>query len=267
MAEPDDDVPGVPEWVVTYGDMMSLLLTFFIMLVSMSELKEDDGKTRAMFNAIKRAFGPTKGTFGVAGTSTQQNSTMGKIASRGSQRKGGTERGSRDSKGPGGAHKSADRINNGTQVVLGGPARFARFQATLTPELKRNLDIIARVLRPKANQIVVRGHASPEPLPTDAEMASSAVGIAPPWPQTQTRRFLTSQGLEIRSPMDLSFARAKAVADYLISKKIAPRRLHVTAAGHSEQYVRTRRRSNQSRNRRVDVYLIDSYIAYPKPAR
>ena len=30
--------PGVPEWVVTYGDMMSLLLTFFIMLVSLSEV-------------------------------------------------------------------------------------------------------------------------------------------------------------------------------------------------------------------------------------
>ena len=37
----DDDPPGVPEWVVTYGDMMSLLLTFFIMLVSLSEIKED----------------------------------------------------------------------------------------------------------------------------------------------------------------------------------------------------------------------------------
>ena len=41
MAEPEDEAPGVPEWVVTYGDMMSLLLTFFIMLVSMSELKEE----------------------------------------------------------------------------------------------------------------------------------------------------------------------------------------------------------------------------------
>ncbi|MGI9443328.1 MAG: flagellar motor protein MotB [Rubripirellula sp.] len=27
---------GIPEWVVTFGDMMSLLLTFFIMLVSLS---------------------------------------------------------------------------------------------------------------------------------------------------------------------------------------------------------------------------------------
>ena len=34
-------VPGVPEWVVTFGDMMSLLLCFFILLQMFSELKKD----------------------------------------------------------------------------------------------------------------------------------------------------------------------------------------------------------------------------------
>ena len=29
----EDEDPGVPEWVVTYGDMMSLLLTFFRTIV------------------------------------------------------------------------------------------------------------------------------------------------------------------------------------------------------------------------------------------
>lgn len=32
---------GAPSWTVTFGDMMSLLLTFFILLFSMSELKMD----------------------------------------------------------------------------------------------------------------------------------------------------------------------------------------------------------------------------------
>ncbi len=54
MALPEDDPPpGVPEWVVTYGDMMSLLLTFFIMLVSMAEMKQD-GKVRAALNALEQ---------------------------------------------------------------------------------------------------------------------------------------------------------------------------------------------------------------------
>jgi chemotaxis protein MotB len=263
----DDPPPGVPEWIVTYGDMMSLLLTFFIMLVSMSSLKNDTGKTRAMLDAIRQSFGPTKGTFGVPGRSTQTNSAWGKPSSRGSQSKGGLERSSRDSEGAGGSHTPSARISEGTLIMLGGPASFPRFQAALSPELKKNLDIIARVVGEKSNQIVIRGHASPEPLPGDGDVAAAAVGIAVPWPKTQSQRFLTIDGLPIRSQMDLSFARARVVADYLISKKIDPRRLLVTAAGDAEQRLLTRNRAGQKQNRRVDVFLIDSYITHPKSAR
>ncbi|MFN0196532.1 MAG: flagellar motor protein MotB, partial [Planctomycetaceae bacterium] len=57
MATPEDDAPaGAPEWVVTYGDMMSLLLTFYIMLVSMSEMKDNsNGKLRAMMDSMTKS--------------------------------------------------------------------------------------------------------------------------------------------------------------------------------------------------------------------
>ena len=32
--------PGAPGWVVTFGDMMSLLLTFFILLLSFAKLEK-----------------------------------------------------------------------------------------------------------------------------------------------------------------------------------------------------------------------------------
>ncbi len=51
--KPED---GAPAWVVTYGDMMSLLLTFFIILVSMSELKQDHKFQRVM-KSVRQAFG------------------------------------------------------------------------------------------------------------------------------------------------------------------------------------------------------------------
>ncbi len=54
--EEDDGPPGVPEWVVTYGDMMSLLLTFFIMLVSLSEVVANE-KYRAVLNALQQYVG------------------------------------------------------------------------------------------------------------------------------------------------------------------------------------------------------------------
>ena len=47
---------GVPGWVVTFGDMMSLLLCFFILLQMFSELKKDHEYQRVI-SAIKEAFG------------------------------------------------------------------------------------------------------------------------------------------------------------------------------------------------------------------
>ena len=51
---------GVPEWVVTFGDMMALLLCFFILLQMFSELKQDREYQRVI-TAIKEAFGYSGG--------------------------------------------------------------------------------------------------------------------------------------------------------------------------------------------------------------
>ena len=56
MDEEDDGGGGIPEWVVTFGDMMSLLLTFFIMLVSLSEIKEEE-KYQALVESVRQKFG------------------------------------------------------------------------------------------------------------------------------------------------------------------------------------------------------------------
>jgi flagellar motor protein MotB len=47
---------GAPEWMVTYGDMVTLLLTFFVMLLAMSEVKKD-ARFVDFMQAIKEAFG------------------------------------------------------------------------------------------------------------------------------------------------------------------------------------------------------------------
>ena len=47
---------GAPEWMVTYGDMMTLLLCFFVIIVSMSEIKKDE-KFLQVLESIRSAFG------------------------------------------------------------------------------------------------------------------------------------------------------------------------------------------------------------------
>lgn len=233
----EDPPAGAPEWVVTYGDMMSLLLTFFIMLVSMSELKQSSGKFRAMMDAIKQVFGPEFGKFGAPGTSFQKTSIHDKLASLGTMAEGGLLKSSRPGKGPGGAHAAVKRIREGSVVTLGGPVVFGQFSATLNPRLQKVLDVIAGAVQHKANRIEVRGHASPEPLPDDSLF---------------------------RDAVDLSFERAHAVANYLISKGIEPNRIRVSAAGDTEPRTLARGKDAQALNRRVDVFLIDSYIAPPR---
>ncbi len=46
---------GIPGWVVTYGDMMSLLLTFFILLVSFSSIQES--KFKEAMESLQGALG------------------------------------------------------------------------------------------------------------------------------------------------------------------------------------------------------------------
>ena len=37
----EEQEEGAPAWMVTYGDMVTLLLCFFVLLFSMSEIKKD----------------------------------------------------------------------------------------------------------------------------------------------------------------------------------------------------------------------------------
>ena len=51
---------GTPAWLLTYGDLMSLLLCFFILLAALSQLKVQD--YRAVVKEIQRALGVVGGS-------------------------------------------------------------------------------------------------------------------------------------------------------------------------------------------------------------
>lgn len=252
----EDAPPGVPEWVVTYGDMMSLLLTFFIMLVSMSELK-DEGKNRAALNAIVERFAPMDGTSGVPGQSFFENSMMKHNYSKGDQSRMGLEARNRDSSGPGGRSEAVERINHGEIVTIGGTVTFEQFESRLADAERLLLDRLVDTLQKRPNMIVVRGHAFAEPMRGYER-----------WLEAQRRKNLqephsAGQIPQIRSPHDLSFARAHSVAKYLISHGIDSRRIRVSAAGDAEPRILTRNLNNRRQNRRVDVFTIDSYVSPP----
>ncbi len=65
-----EEAPRVAAWIVTYSDMVTLLLTFFVMLLSMAETQIDDHKFMAGRSSIRRALAD----FGMAGFLVSQKS-------------------------------------------------------------------------------------------------------------------------------------------------------------------------------------------------
>ncbi len=58
MSEEEENIiinMGAPEWVVTFGDLMSLLLCFFVLLLSFSEM--DKAKYKEVAGSLEKAFG------------------------------------------------------------------------------------------------------------------------------------------------------------------------------------------------------------------
>ncbi|MDX1635074.1 MAG: flagellar motor protein MotB [Marinobacter sp.] len=52
---PEEEKPGIPAWVVTFADLMSLLMCFFVLLLSFSEI--DAQKFKQIAGELSKAFG------------------------------------------------------------------------------------------------------------------------------------------------------------------------------------------------------------------
>jgi chemotaxis protein MotB len=55
MDSEEEDKPGIPAWVVTFADLMSLLMCFFVLLLSFSEI--DAMKFKQIAGELSKAFG------------------------------------------------------------------------------------------------------------------------------------------------------------------------------------------------------------------
>ncbi|WP_304641181.1 flagellar motor protein MotB [Pseudomonas sp.] len=55
LEPPEEEKPGIPAWVVTFADLMSLLMCFFVLLLSFSEI--DAMKFKQIAGELSKAFG------------------------------------------------------------------------------------------------------------------------------------------------------------------------------------------------------------------
>ena len=228
----EEDPPvGIPEWVVTFGDMMSLLLTFFIMLVSLSEIKEED-KYQALVESMRQQFGYSKSMESFTpGESTPRTTAFQVLATTGRAKQKDVAKGGTEVKSPHGEEDSVRIIRQGQRTAIGSVIFFESGSEVLTDTAKRELDLLADQLRGKPQKIEVRGHTAPE---------------------VAARTVDTSQSLE------LAFRRSLLVRKYLVEKQqLEPFRFLCTSAGEYEPMDRSGAVEKMSMNPRVEVFLLD----------
>ena len=226
---------GAPEWVMTYGDMMSLLLCFFIILVSLSEIKKED-QYRAIVEEVKKAFG-MKG--GGGKTPTKDDPKMSLIERlEVLQVRQTPEKNPSNTDDPGmeGREAKVTKVREGMLFTQGGRVTFEPGYADLSDRAKRNIRVVADLVRGYNNKIEIRGHASPMEM-----------GVQSPHKDLWT----------------LSYARAKAVMDYMTSNDVGIRsdRIRLIANADAEPLVRRVYSSDgQQPNRRAEILVMEALV-------
>jgi len=229
----EDDGGGIPEWVVTFGDMMSLLLTFFIMLVSLSEMKEEE-KFQAMVDSIRQQFGHESAQLAIVpGNMQPRNSALAHLATMGRASKFDTHRGGDKVKAPVGDHPRVRIIRPGSKTTIGTVVAFDEHSAEMLEAQQTELVGHVEHFGGKPQKIEVRGHTSLRPL----DDASA-----------------------YQSQWELAFRRCQAVQQVLVEQGIEPARLRLSVAGPNEPLHAGTDPLLLKQNPRVEVFLLDEYV-------
>lgn len=149
----------VPEWVVTFGDLMSLLLCFFVLLVSFSEIKKPR-EYKEVIDSIQEALG-VKGGLGLAqlleSTDNSMVSFKDERAKRDDNKKSTDENTDPNVKG---RETLVNIVQEGARHAIGGSIMFEAGSAELTAMAQ---DMIQESIAPKIRGLnyicPVVGHA------------------------------------------------------------------------------------------------------------
>ena len=234
MAVEEEPEPGIPEWVVTFGDMMSLLLTFFIMLVSMSELKQEQ-RFMAMVESFRQQFGHDRSDASlIPGDSRPRNTTHKEhVHAQGRSKRQHQQEGGADEESIIGEKEKVQIVRPGEDTSIGGVVFFEEDSVELTEENKRDLHRIIKQIMGKPQKVEIRGHASRRPVDMESGYDDH---------------------------MDLAYARSRSTRAFLISQGINENRIRLSTAGASEPLYDGVDQQRLKQNNRVQILMWDERV-------
>lgn len=272
---------GAPAWVVTFGDLMSLLLTFFVLLLSFSRM--DNERFKELAGSLKEAFGVQRivpsfdlprgidlvardfnTTFSAERLEQQIKEAVKRLKKEVEEGEDEVEEGTIDDAAGADADTAAmeqtgadgetafdstaledafDVEENATGYVirLDGAAAFESGKGTLRPEGRLLLRAIQPAVLGFGGDILVEGHTDDRPFP----------GRGP--------------GVDDGN-WKLSYDRAHSVVRYLHQYMgLALDRIGLVARGPSRPRATNQTAEGRAKNRRVEIVLLKPIA--PRPER
>jgi len=241
---------GAPTWVVTFADLMSLLLCFFVLLLSFSEMDRKKYREVAgsMANAFgvqrkERAFESPKGTKVIARAFDRDKLATRDKEEIGKERKKKIARQMREEI----ARKMKEEIESKFQnlkdsieieagehqvvIRMMGETAFDSGEARIRQEMLPLLKKIASVLKGTTGKIVIAGHTDNVPV----------------------------SGKKFRSNLQLSVERATRVTEFLLAQgAISPTRISPVGFGKYQPLESNDTKEGRKRNRRVEIIIKDA---------
>lgn len=204
--------------MTTFGDSMSLLLTFFVLLVSTISL--DKAKMEAMLGSLKGSLGIMEKTkqslvppppVVMNPRESMMEELHEFISSRGLS-----------------SHVEIETLLQGIRINMRSPVLFDLGKAELKTQIMPLLDKIAALLKDIPNEIDIEGHTDNLPI--------------------HTSRF--------PSNWELSTARAISVGKYLIELGILPFRIGIAGYADSRPLYPNDTPQHRALNRRVEILIL-----------
>jgi len=221
---------GAPEWMVTFADLMSLLLCFFVLLLSFSEL--DRQKFKEVAGALAQAFGVQRKVvtydipkaekiiakqFDSEAIATRLREELGKKLEM------EIKSSFKDMQGLIDVKASKD----GIVIRMMGETTFDTGKADIKPEMEPLLTRIGQALEKAEGDILISGHTDNVP-------------VSGKW----------------RSNLELSLARARAVTEFLLAHTaLDPKRIATMGYGEFRPIADNNTPEGRQKNRRVEIII------------
>lgn len=222
---------GAPAWVVTFGDLMSLLLCFFVLMLSFSEM--DRQKYKVVSGSLKNAFGvqrktpifdSPKGQKMIARKFDQEIVSTKIVKELVDPLMIELEENFNDFK----SYVEIEVTENQVTIRLMGEITFDTGKAEIRPIFKPLLHKIGSMLERTNGDLIIAGHTDNVPL----------------------------KGGRFKSNLGLSIARASSVAEFLLrNTSLEPDRFSSMGFGEFRPLAPNDTPEGRQKNRRVEIIL------------